>query len=45
MFLLKVLFYPSDQMVFECPLDKLMKYIWGQQLMDVCVSEARREWL
>lgn len=32
-------------MVLECSLDSLMQYIRREQLVDVGMREARREWL
>ena len=45
MFLDKIFFNPSDQMIFESPLYYLMKKIWCNELMYICPWESSCEWL
>ena len=43
--LLKILFHPHNQVIFESTLDELVQEVQGQQLVDVGTWEIRCEWL
>ena len=45
MFVLKVLARPINKVVFEYSLDKLVKEIRRDQLVNVCTREVLCEWL
>ena len=45
MLLLKILFHPHNQVIFESTLDELVQEVRGQQLVDVGTWEIRCEWL
>lgn len=45
MFHLKIVYYPSDEMILKRPFDDLMEEIWGKHLVDVCAREVTGEWL
>ena len=43
MFMFKVLARPVNKMILEYSLDKLVKKIRGDQLMNICTGEVLRE--
>ena len=43
MFVFKILAHPINEMVLENPLDKLVKEVWHDQLVDVGVRKVLRE--
>ena len=45
MFVFKILAHPINKMVLKNPLDKLVKEVWRDQLMDVGMRKVLREWL
>jgi len=40
---LQILVDPSDEVVFECSLNQLVKKIWGDKFVDVCAGEIQSE--
>jgi hypothetical protein len=41
----EIFFNPSNEMVFECPLDGLMEKVRSEELVDICAREIVREGL
>lgn len=45
MSLLEITHNPLDKMVFEHTLNQLVKEVWGDEFIDVCMGEMFGEWL
>ena len=45
MFFFEIVHHPLDKVIFEHTLDKLVKEVWGDEFVDVCMRKVFGEWL